>query len=134
MQSNMLFIGHWRSENAWFAALTFGHFNMVLATLVAFVASTIGMSFNYCMGFYVSRWRDELPSFNEEKYMRIARLFEDRLFLLMIIPPWPTLEILILFVMPIFTFVCGMFRVPPRQAVATIAMSRVLCYGFYLLQ
>lgn len=132
-QSQILFIGHWRSENAWYAALSFGNVDMRLATLLAFVGSTLGLSLNYAMGYYITRWRDELPSFNEEKYQRTVRLFEDRLFLLMILPPWPLLEILMVWVTPLLTFVCGTFRVPPRQAISTIAMSRILCYGYYLM-
>jgi hypothetical protein len=64
----------------------------------------------------------------------VGRLFEDRLFLLMVIPPWPVIDILILLVMPLFVFVCGAFRVPPRQAIASIAMSRILYYGYFLMQ
>jgi membrane protein YqaA with SNARE-associated domain len=132
MQSNLFLT--FRSDTAWLAALTFGGYNMILATALAFVASTIGMSLNFALGFYITRWRDELPSFNEEKYQWVVRLFKDKLFLVMILPPWPFLELLLGWFMPLLAIICGLFRVPPRQAIASIMLSRMLYYGYYLTQ
>lgn len=120
-----------RSESAWFAALQFGGFNMVLATFLAFAGSTLGMSLNYALGYYASRWRREFPVYSEAAYNRLSRYFGNYLYLIMAIPP-----ILILEFLPglsLFAVVCGMFRVPPRQAITVIAISRALYYIYHLL-
>ena len=122
-----------RSDNAWLAALYFGDYPMAMATAVAWSASTIGMSLNYFMSYYLSRYRDELPSYSEKRYQKIVDLFDRRLFLLMLIPPIPVLEgIPGISFMPFFVLVCGLFRVPPKQAICAIALGRALFYGFYL--
>jgi len=120
-----------RSDNAWFAALQFGSYNMVLATAVAFAGSMLGMTLNYGLGYYISRWRSELPAFSETMYLRVGEIFRNKLFILMLIPPVGVLEMMPGF--SLFVVVNGMFRVPPKRALTIIMVARILYYSYYLL-
>ena len=120
-----------RSESAWFGALNFGGHNMVVLTLLAIAGSTLGMLINYGFGYYMSRWRGDLPAFSESVYQRIAAVFARRLFVLMAIPPVAMLEVIPGF--GVFAMVNGMFRVPPKRALIAIIAGRILYYSYYLL-
>jgi membrane protein YqaA with SNARE-associated domain len=118
-------------DNAWLAALTFGNYNMVFATALAFLGSVMGMSLVYGFGFYISRWRSELPNFSERFYQRLCGIFRKKLFVIMALPPILVLDVMPL--LPLYVIVNGMFRVPPARAIAAIMLSRILYYGYYLL-
>ncbi len=120
------------SESAWFAALQFGGYNMAYATISAFIGSTLGMSVNFAFGYYMSRWRTNMPVYSEKVYGNISAFFNKYLYTIMAIPPLFILELLP--GISLFAVICGLMRVRPAKAVIAIAISRALYYAYYLMQ
>lgn len=131
MQSHLMM--SLRSENAWFAALSFGGYNIVLATALAFVGSVAGMLVNFAFGYYVSRWRDELPGYKHARFESIAGVFRRKLYLLLAVPPVAIMEVIPgVSLLPALAFLCGAFRVPPKRVIFAVLFSRAAYYTYYL--
>lgn len=119
------------SENAWFAALLFGGYHMLFASLMAVLGSTAGTSIAFFAGAYLASKRGELFVFKESIYQRIAK-YRNYLMLLLVVPFY-SIPVVGAF-WSSYVLLTGFFGAPILRALTLIMIGRVIYYGFYLLQ
>ncbi|MEI6729712.1 MAG: hypothetical protein WCL30_00495 [Pseudomonadota bacterium] len=128
MQSS--FVLALRSENAWFAAVEFGKYNIYIATLAAIIGSSLGNFINFAAGYYISRSRENWVFFDQNIYEKVAKYFSYSAVLLLL--SFPTIPIIGVFY-PIFVILHGVLRTSIIPAIGLIFLGRIIYYSYYLL-
>jgi membrane protein YqaA with SNARE-associated domain len=117
-------------ENAWFAALQFGGYNIGLATLAAVCGSSIGNFLNFYAGYYLNTKRGDWFAFSDKLYQHLARINRYTMFLLAL--PFTSMPFIGIF-WGLYVLLTGFFGTPLKTAMLLIVLGRVAYYGYYLI-
>jgi membrane protein YqaA with SNARE-associated domain len=112
-----------QDEIIWFSLLAFQPGTMALPSLVAILASSLGLLTSYGLGRLVARDRRNMP-LPEKNYQKASCFCESYLVWLLLIPWIPLLGILVL--------VLGFLHVPLKRLLPCILLGRIFYYGYYL--
>lgn len=113
------------SENAWFAALQFGGYDIWFATIAAVCGSSIGTLLNFGAGYYMAGKRSDWFVFKESLYNRIVSYNRYTMFILMV--PFSAIPMVGSF-FNIYVLVAGFFRISPAKAALLIISGRTFYY------
>lgn len=116
-------------ENAWFAALFFGTYNMWGITLAAILGSAIGNCLNFGAGYYLGRKRLEWFALKESIYQYISRF--SNVFMFLLLTPFSEVPVMGVF-WSLFVLCTGFFCSKPIRALVLIIIGRFVFYGYYL--
>lgn len=119
-----LFIPMWE-EAAWFAWLALDRSQIELMTVLAILASAAAMFANYGLGWLIAKDRANMPM-EEENYLR-ARAIGNKYVLWIVLFPW-------LPFLPLAVVALGFLRVSVVRFTILLLVSRVIYYGYYLMQ
>lgn len=112
-----------QSEIYWFSLHAFHVQPMALPTVVAVLASTLGILASYLAGWLIAIDRKNMP-LSEEKYLKASRFIHRRVVWVFIIPWIPFL--------PLLALVCGFLHCSLWRLVPLVVIGRVIYYSFYL--
>lgn len=114
------------SDVRYFAMMAFGGFNMGLATLIAVIGATLGVSLNYVIGRVLSIFQfNGLSTIPQEKYL----LWQRRLTLFM-----PLIGLVsFIHLIGVVVTAAGFLRVPPLRVLPFLLLGQILYYGYYFL-
>lgn len=113
------------AENAWFAAVQFGGYNIWLATLAAIAGSSLGTLLNFSLGYYLGGKRGDWYAFSDKLYNRLTKYNRFTMFILIV--PFSAIPVLGTF-FTLYIVVAGFLRIPPKKAALLIVVGRVLYY------
>ncbi len=117
------------SENAWYAAVQFGGYNLWAITGAAIAGSVMGNCLNFGAGYYLGCKRNDWFVFKEEWYAKLSKLNNYSVYLL----GFPISAIPVIGVFwSLFVLVTGFFHANPVKSILLIACGRALYYGYYL--
>lgn len=117
-------------ENAWFAALQFGGYNIGLATLAAVGGSSIGNFLNFYVGYYLNAKRGDWFLFGDKLYQRLSKINRYMMFLLAL--PFTSVPVIGIF-WGLYVMLTGFFGTPLKAAILLIILGRVAYYSYYLM-
>ena len=119
-----------RSENAWFAAMQFGGFNLWFITLAAIIGSFSGNLINFSIGWYIAKKRNDWFYISDGVYQRLTDYFRYIRFLLLL--PLPFILITGQFY-SIFVFLNGFFSKSMAIPLLLVLVGRIIFYSYYII-